>query len=87
MTTDRRGTDFLFVLCDISGYTRFMTEHREALYHAYVVVAELMQAVLRQTKAPLQVIKLEGDAAFLYARQDGAAAPFFCFRGLGNPSS
>jgi len=26
-------------------------------------------------------------ASALGARQDGAAAPFFCFRGLGSPSS
>jgi class 3 adenylate cyclase len=68
---DRGGTDFLFVLCDISGYTRFMTQHREALYHAYVIVSELMQAILRQSKTPLRVMKLEGDAVFLYAPQEG----------------
>lgn len=70
--TTRGGTDYLFALCDISGYTRFMTQHREALFHAYVIVSELMRAVLRQSKPPLRVMKLEGDALFLYARQDGA---------------
>jgi hypothetical protein len=65
--TNRHSADFLFVLCDISGYTRFMTEHREALFHAYVVISELMRAVLGQSKAPLRVMKLEGDAVFLYA--------------------
>lgn len=66
------GSEFLFVLCDISGYTRFMTEHREALYHSYVIISELMRAMLRKSKTPLRVLKLEGDAVFLYAPHDGA---------------
>jgi class 3 adenylate cyclase len=67
----RGGTEFLFALCDISGYTRFMTEHREALFHSYVIISQLMRAVVQEAKAPLRVMKLEGDAAFLYAPQVG----------------
>src|SRR5262245_5659937 len=69
--SDRSGSDFLFALCDISGYTRFMTEHREALFHSYAIISELIRAVVRQAKPPLRVMKLEGDAVFLYALQAG----------------
>jgi class 3 adenylate cyclase len=62
--------DVLLIICDISGYTRYVTAHREELMHAYVVVTELMKALLRQAKGAFQVAKLEGDAVFLYAIQD-----------------
>ena len=67
MSTDTRSV--LLALCDISGYTRFMLAHGEALRHAYVVVTQLMEAMVRQVHSPLQVTKLEGDAVFLYALQ------------------
>lgn len=62
----------LLALCDISGYTRFMVAHRESLVHGQVVITELMEAILREAKMPLVVSKLEGDAVFLYAVQQGA---------------
>src|SRR5947208_11354485 len=73
MSTGTRSV--LLALGDISGYTRFMLAHGEALHHAYVVVTQLMEAMVRQARSPLQVTKLEGDAVFLYALQpDGMAA-------------
>lgn len=65
----------LLLICDVSGYTRYMLDNREARRHGYLVIAELMQAVLRQTRSPLRVAKLEGDAVFLYALLPGAAQP------------
>lgn len=59
--------EILLVLCDISGYTRFVAGHKEALFHACAIIGELLRAVLKQVRAPLQVLKLEGDAVFLYA--------------------
>src|SRR5262249_35699875 len=64
--------ELLLVLCDISGYTAFMLEHGEALRHAFVVVSQLLEAVVRQARPPLSVTKLEGDAVFLYALQPAA---------------
>ena len=60
----------LLALCDISGYTRFMVAHREALVHGQTIITELMQSLLREAKLPLTVAKLEGDAVFLYAPLD-----------------
>src|SRR5207248_4439408 len=70
MSTDTRNV--LLALCDISGYTRFMLAHGEALRHAYVVVTQLMEAMVRQARPPLEIAKLEGDAVFLYALQPDA---------------
>lgn len=64
---DGTTQQFLLVICDISGYTRFMTERHEARLHSYAVVTELMNAVLSRAGAPLEVAKLEGDAVFMYA--------------------
>lgn len=58
----------LLLLCDISGYTRFMVANAKTRSHSYAVMTELMQALLRQVEAPIEIAKLEGDAIFLYAR-------------------
>jgi hypothetical protein len=61
--------DLLLMICDISGYTRFVMAHQESLMHAYVIVTELMKALLRHAKGPFKLAKLEGDAVFLYVVQ------------------
>src|SRR3712207_1363126 len=63
--------DVLLVLCDISGYTRFMAGHAKARTHGFVIIQELLRAVLAEARAPLQVAKLEGDAVFLFCLLDG----------------
>jgi class 3 adenylate cyclase len=68
--------DLLLLICDISGYTRFVTAHQESLMHAYVIVTELMKVLLRHAKGSFKLAKLEGDAVFLYAVQvEGARDP------------
>ena len=56
------------ILADISGYTSFVSMHRISLLHAEQIVTELLEAIISQIEAPLVLNKLEGDAAFLYAR-------------------
>ena len=60
------------VLADISGYTRFVKLHAASLLHAEQIITELMEAVIDTAHDPLMLNKLEGDAAFLYARIDTA---------------
>ena len=57
----------MLLLCDISGYTRFVTANRETLAHSYVIILELMQALTQQIRAPFEIAKLEGDAVFLFS--------------------
>jgi len=54
----------LFLIADIGGYTRFMRGQAQALAHAQVVVAKLLEALL-EASTPFTVEKLEGDAVFL----------------------
>ncbi len=57
----------VMVLVDISGYTRFITYRTISLIHAEQIITELLESVLDQAEFPLQLNKLEGDAAFLFA--------------------
>jgi Protein of unknown function (DUF2652) len=64
------------ILADISGYTNFVSTHRISLLHAEQIVTELLEAVISKVEDPLILNKLEGDAAFLYARaKDGPGLP------------
>jgi hypothetical protein len=62
------------ILADISGYTSFVSMHRISLLHAEQIVTELLEAIISQIEAPLILNKLEGDAAFLYARAGDEAS-------------
>ena len=69
----------VLVLVDISGYTNFIKMHTMSLLHAEAIVTDLLEAVIDHAEYPLTLSKLEGDAAFLYAKLDdegeaGAAA-------------
>lgn len=58
----------LLLIADIGGYTKFMTVHRINLAHAQEVVAQLLEAVIDAAGRRLELAKLEGDAAFFWAR-------------------
>ncbi len=65
------------VIVDISGYTRFMVAHRKALSHGQIIVANLLRAITGEMRPPLELARLEGDAAFMFAVKsegDSAAA-------------
>lgn len=56
-----------FVIADISGYTRFVTLHKQSLLHAERIVGNLLEAVMSEAKPPLQIHELLGDAVTMYA--------------------
>lgn len=59
------------ILIDISGYTKFIRNHRVSLIHAERIISELLESVIDASKHPLILNKLQGDAALFYARSDG----------------
>lgn len=63
----------LLLIADIGGYTRFMKEHRFGLAHAQNTVAQLLEAVI-DAAGSFKLAKLEGDAAFFYAKGSNYAA-------------
>ncbi|MEQ9232755.1 DUF2652 domain-containing protein [Coleofasciculus sp. E2-BRE-01] len=61
----------IFIIADISGYTRFMLSNREALLHSQIIISELMRSILKEAKIPIEIAKLEGDAVFMYCLKQG----------------
>jgi hypothetical protein len=57
----------LLLIADIGGYTRFLKTHAINLAHAHDMVTQLLEAVIDGAASPLELAKLEGDAAFFYA--------------------
>lgn len=46
-----------------------MTANAKTLAHSQTLIIELVEAIIHQVEAPLEVAKLEGDAIFLFCRQ------------------
>ena len=62
----------LLLIADIGGYTEYMRAHRMSLAHAEVNTARLLEAVIDAADG-LELIEIEGDAAFLSRRANGDA--------------
>jgi Protein of unknown function (DUF2652) len=59
-----------FIIADISGYTKFVTLHKQSLLHAEKIIGNLLEAVISEAKKPLKVHELLGDAVSMYAPAD-----------------
>ncbi len=62
------------VIADISGYTKFIKQHKYSLIHAERIISELLETVIKTSDSPLVVHELEGDAVVFYAVSDGSRA-------------
>ena len=60
------ASDTVFILPDISNYTRFMTGNRFAFGHARHIVFALIDAMVAAACKSVELSKLEGDAALFY---------------------
>lgn len=63
---ERRG---FFLIADITGYTMYLGESE--LEHARQTLTDLLELVVDQTRPPLTVAQLEGDAVLSYAFTEG----------------
>lgn len=68
MAGDLRTERGYLVLADISGYTAFFAGTE--LEHAAGIVDDLSRCVMDRLSPPLRIVKLEGDAVFVYAPDD-----------------
>jgi Protein of unknown function (DUF2652) len=59
----------LLLIADIGGYTEYMRTHRMSLAHAQVNTSRLLERVIDAVPG-LELIEIEGDAAFLYREVD-----------------
>ena len=55
------------LIADISGYTMFLSESE--LEHAQAVLQSLLEIMIKNTRLPLIISRLEGDAVISYAPQ------------------
>ncbi|WP_457205137.1 DUF2652 domain-containing protein [Nocardioides sp. P5_C9_2] len=63
----------LLLIADIGGYTEYMSTHRMSLAHAQVNTGRLLERVIDAAPG-LELIEIEGDAAFLYREADPAGS-------------
>ncbi len=60
----------VFFIADISGYTKFIFSNEKEISHSQMVIRELITTLLDAVNLPLELIRIEGDAIFLYAIKD-----------------
>lgn len=68
METQER--EVVFIIADISGYTKFILSNEKSLAHSQIIIRELVSTLINEIKLPLNLIRIEGDAIFLYALKD-----------------
>lgn len=66
----------IFFIADISGYTKFIFSNEKEISHSQMVIRELITTLMGQVNLPLRLIRIEGDAIFLYAFKDDPEHPW-----------
>jgi 2-polyprenyl-3-methyl-5-hydroxy-6-metoxy-1,4-benzoquinol methylase len=66
LNTQSAEKDVIFFIADISGYTRYIVANEKEMIHSQIIIRDLITTIIQEIKAPMQVIRLEGDAIFLY---------------------
>lgn len=61
------------LIADITGYTVYLNESE--LDHAKGTLTDLLELLIEQTKPPLVINRLEGDAVFSYGLEEGFVNP------------
>ncbi len=63
---DVQTHDTIFILPDISHYTRFMTGNEFSFAHGQHIIFSLINAMIERATRTVELSKLEGDAALFY---------------------
>jgi hypothetical protein len=67
---ERTGT---LLIADLNGYTEYLGQAE--LAHAQAIVSRLLEAIIEAAGGRFELIKLEGDAAFIVANDGAIAGP------------
>ena len=73
---DDAEREAVFFIADISGYTKFIFANEKEVSHSQMVIRELITTLLDQVVAPLNLVRIEGDAIFLYVLKDDPEHPW-----------
>lgn len=63
-------------IADISGYTKFIFSNEKEIAHSQVIIKDLITTLLDEVELPFRLIRIEGDAIFLYAVKDDPEKPW-----------
>lgn len=66
----------VFFVADISGYTKFIFSNEKEVAHSQTIIRELITTLLAEVNLPLRLVRIEGDALFLYAIKDDPEQPW-----------
>jgi 2-polyprenyl-3-methyl-5-hydroxy-6-metoxy-1,4-benzoquinol methylase len=66
----------VFFIADISEYTQFIFSNEKEIAHSQIIIQDLITTLLDEVEFPLQLIRIEGDAIFLYADKDDPEQPW-----------
>jgi arsenite methyltransferase len=66
LPTQTLEKEVVFFIADISGYTRFIVSNETDMIHSQIIIRDLINTIISEIRAPMQVIRLEGDAIFMY---------------------
>ena len=66
----------MFCIADISGYTRFIFSNEKEISHSQMVIRELITTLVGEVNLPFRLLRIEGDAIFLYAIKDESECPW-----------
>ena len=62
--------EVVFFIADMSGDTKFIFSNEKEISHSQMVIRELITTLVEEAHLPLQLVRIEGDAIFLYAIKD-----------------
>ena len=73
---DDAEREAVFFIADISGYTKFIFSNEKEISHSQMVMRELITTLLDRVVHPLDLVRIEGDAIFLYVLKDDPEHPW-----------
>lgn len=73
---DDSEREAVFFIADISGYTKFIFANEKEVSHSQMVIREIITTLMDRVVVPLKLVRIEGDAIFLYVLKDDPEHPW-----------
>ena len=73
---DDSEREAIFFIADISGYTKFIFANEKEVSHSQMVIREIITTLMDRVVLPLRLVRIEGDAVFLYVLKDDPEHPW-----------
>lgn len=73
---DDSEREAIFFIADISGYTKFIFANEKEVSHSQMVIREIITTLMDRVVLPLRLVRIEGDALFLYVLKDDPEHPW-----------